>query len=91
MKELPVNVVLYKKTARFTDENVPPALLSTHYTKKSSWAKIVVLSGSIRYLIEGENKEIIELSPLKYGVIEPQIAHHLELSGGVEFYIEFYK
>ncbi len=91
MKELPVDAVFYKKTDIFTDKTIPSALLSTHYTRKSTWGKIVVMRGSIRYVIDGENSEIIELNPMKYGVIEPQMAHHLELSGSVEFYIEFHK
>ena len=91
MKDLPSHLVAYKKTKIFTDETVPSALLSTHYTKKSIWAKIVVLSGVLSYIIDSENPEVIELNPLKGGVIEPQIAHHLEVSASVEFYIEFYK
>ena len=90
MKDLPGHLVAYKKTKIFTDETVPPALLSTHYTKKSTWAKIVVLSGVLSYIIDYEIPEIIELKPDTFGVIEPQIPHHLEIITEVEFYIEFY-
>ena len=91
MKKLPENVSAYKRTKVFSDETVANALLKTHYTKKGCWGKLAVLKGSLIYHIEGEEAESLKIHETNFGVIEPQVPHHIEISGSVEFYVEFYK
>lgn len=91
MKNLPENVNSYKKTATFNQETVPAGLLKAHTTKAGTWGKINIISGKLLYMIETEPQESIELSPSKYGVVEPEVPHHVQPLGEVEFFVEFYK
>lgn len=91
MKELPKNTQAYKKTPMFTQETVPVGLLKNHTTKAGTWGKICISKGKLLYVIEGKPQESIELSPSKYGVVEPEIPHHVKPLGEVEFFVEFYK
>ena len=91
MKELPIDVKPYKQTPVFTETTVPKGLLKDHQTKAGTWGKIVILEGELRYrIIEPEQEEQL-LSPECYGVVEPEILHHVEPVGKVQFYVEFYQ
>jgi len=89
MKELPDNVTAYKRTPVFTLKTIPKALLSSHKTRAETWGKICILKGELLYTI-GEH-ESITLNQEKFGVVEPEILHHIKAIDEVEFYIEFYK
>lgn len=91
MKELPSHVSAYKKTSVFTQKTVPAGLLKAHTTKAGTWGKINIISGKLLYVIETEPLESIELSPSKYGVVEPEVPHHVQPLGETEFFVEFYK
>ena len=90
MKSLPSNVAPYKKTDVFNETSVPQGLLNNHRTLPGVWGKIVVLEGTLKYVIEGQEKEY-ELSSDRLGVVEPQVIHHVKPMGKVTFYVEFYK
>jgi len=91
MTELPSNVSAYKRTPEFTEENIPSGLLKDHNTKESVWGKIVILEGKLEYTIQEPELEVVELSPHKFGVVEPTISHHIKPLGTVKFYVEFYR
>lgn len=91
MQHLPDDVVAYKRTATFTRESVPKALLGEHRTKVGTWGKIVVLEGHLLYRILEPEVEEVRLSPERYGVVEPAVLHQVEPLGDVEFYVEFYR
>lgn len=91
MKELPKDVVAYKKTPVFTEKSVPAGLLKDHNTKEGTWGKIVILKGEIDYTIQSTPQETIRLSTELYGVVEPTVLHFIKPVGEVEFFVEFYK
>lgn len=91
MKTLPQEVQAYKKTPLFNQENVPAGLLKSHTTKAGTWGKICINKGILLYVIEEQPQESIELSPTTYGVVEPEVPHHVKPLGEVEFFVEFYK
>ncbi|MFA6238049.1 MAG: DUF1971 domain-containing protein [Bacteriovorax sp.] len=91
MKQLPPNVIAYKKTKIFTEEIIPDGLLKNHQTLPEVWGKIVILKGRLEYVIQSEPIEIVSLDDKKFGVVEPQILHHVRALGPVEFYVEFFK
>lgn len=90
MKDLPGNVASYSVTPEFTRATVPKGLLRRHQTKAGTWGKIIVLEGRLRYRILEPELEETELSPAKYGVVEPSVLHEVEPIGHVRFYIEFF-
>lgn len=91
MKQLPENLVSYKKTPEFDEESVPNGLLHAHQTKAGVWGKIVVLEGRLQYTINEPEKEVIELDENNHGVVEPTILHEVKPLGKVRFYVEFYR
>jgi len=91
MKQLPSDLTAYKRTPEFTETSIPQGLLKDHNTKQGVWGKIVVLDGSLEYIIQEPEIEIIKLSSSKFGVVEPTIKHHVKPIGAVKFYVEFYR
>ena len=89
MKTLPDHVVAYQRTDLFTQDSVPSGLLKDHSTKEGVWGLIQVRKGRLEYTIE--NKEVHILTPVKNGVVEPTVSHHVRPLGEVLFSVEFYK
>lgn len=89
MKQLPESVVAYQRTPEFNETTIPKGLLKDHSTKSGVWGVIKVLSGELEYTIsEGD---VVILSRTCYGIVEPQVLHHVKPLGSVLFYVEFYK
>jgi tellurite resistance-related uncharacterized protein len=91
MKTLPDNVVPYKRTPEFNEDNIPNGLLNSHQTKDGVWAKIVVLEGRLQYSIDGAGNEGSILDKNVHGVVEPTVIHQVKPLGKVKFYVEFYR
>jgi tellurite resistance-related uncharacterized protein len=89
VKELPNDVVAYKKTPEFTEATVPSGLLRDHRTKAGVWGEIVVLEGCLEYIINEPVLEVVTLKEGQPGVVEPTIPHHITPLGPVRFYVEF--
>jgi tellurite methyltransferase len=87
---IPEGYVVTRRTPEFTQDTVPPALLSAHETKGGARALIHVLEGKLRSCIEAPASETI-LEPGQPGVIQPQVPHHVEPVGLVRFYLEFHR
>lgn len=89
MKNLPANIKEYKRTPDFTEDSIPKGLLCSHTTKAGTWGKIVIEEGKLLYRILEPEIEEIELSTEKFGVVEPQVPHEVEILGKVKFHVEF--
>lgn len=91
MKKLPENVETYKRTPTFTEDSIPKGLLASHTTKAGTWGKIVIEEGKLLYRILEPTLDEIELSPKRFGVVEPQVLHEVKPLGKVMFHVEFLK
>ena len=91
MKTIPVGMQPYKRTATFNQDSVPAALRRRHDTKPGAWAKIVVVSGKLKYRILSDPIEEVIVSPEQPGIVEETVPHEVEPVGPVVFYLEFYK
>lgn len=91
MKAMPRDMQPYKRTAVFTQDGIPAGLLHRHHTKAGVWARIVLLTGRLRYRILAEPPEEHILTPERPGVIEDGVPHEVAPLGEVEFYVEFYR
>lgn len=91
MKKLPENVKPYKKIDIFDEHSVPYGLLKDHSTKAGTWGKITLLEGKLLYRIQSNPIEEVELNPQKFGVVEPEVLHHVRVIGQVKFFVEFFK
>jgi tellurite resistance-related uncharacterized protein len=89
MKDLPADLSPSGKTPVFTQDSVPAGLLKDHRLAPGYWGKIVVLQGSLEYVIQSSPEERIELNPSRFGVVEPEVFHFVRPLGPVQFYVEF--
>lgn len=81
----------YTSTPVFKALSVPSGLLQGHCTKAGTWAKIVVLQGELRYVIETPRITAFTLTTEQDGVIEPGVRHHVEPAPHCEFRVDFYR
>jgi len=88
MPALPPGLIGYKRTATFSEDNVPAGLLRDHGTKEGVWALIVLETGSLEYTLE-EPAGTFLLTPEVPGVIPPVVRHRVKLVGPVRFHVEF--
>jgi tellurite resistance-related uncharacterized protein len=88
MPALPAGAREYKRTATFTEADLPAGLLRNHSTKEGSWALIVVEAGQLEYTIESPLSTFL-LTPQLPGVIAPTVPHRVNLVGPVRFHLEF--
>jgi tellurite resistance-related uncharacterized protein len=89
---IPDGLVLYKRTAEFTQDTVPAGLLSAHSTKDGVWGRIQVVEGELNYRVLDPRRRWKEtvLSPDLAGVVEPTILHDVTARGPTRFYVEFF-
>jgi tellurite resistance-related uncharacterized protein len=88
--ELPLHFVAYRRTADFTEQTLPAGLRRDHTTKAGIWAKIIVIEGRLRYVVETLNTDI-ELDASRIGIVVPEVPHRVEPARGVRFFVEFYR
>jgi tellurite methyltransferase len=90
-REIPSGYEPYRRTSLFDERSVPGALLDHHSTKRGVWARIHVTGGSLDYHLHAPFDSRERLTPLAPGVVLPEVEHHLELSGPVSFFVEFWR
>jgi len=87
---LPPDVEHVRTTPEFTGQTVPAGLLKAHRVAADVWGLVRVRHGTMTFVLEATG----ERRPLVAGelqVIEPDVAHHIELGDGAVFVVEFYK
>ena len=86
----PKQLVAYQTSSVFTETTVPARLQKAHDTKAGTWAKLIVQTGALTYVIE-ETGATQHVDAENVGLIFPQQLHHVEISEPVTFYLEFYR
>jgi tellurite resistance-related uncharacterized protein len=95
MATIPDNVVPYYQSPEFSETTLPSALRHEHRTKPGVWARIRVITGSVRYrILGGEAEHELArdpelLTPGRDGIVEPEVLHRLEVDEPVSLYVEF--
>jgi len=89
MQPLPPSLQVYRQTPEFTEGTIPAGLRSTHTTRAGVWARIRIAEGElVLRILEPEREELV-LTPLRPGVLPPQVPHCVEPRGPVRFCVEF--
>ncbi len=88
--ELPPGSRLVRTTQEFTGQTVPDGLLSAHRVASGVWGRLVVLEGSVVFVVE-ESSESRVVPAGGSQVIEPEMPHHVEVTEGARFVVEFYR
>lgn len=89
--ELPQGHTAYKRTPVFDEGSIPAGLQSHHSTKRGVWAVIHVLSGRLRYVLDGLDAREQLLDPDHPGIVLPEVLHHVTAEGPVQFFVEFHR
>lgn len=87
MTTLPEHLTRYFQSELFTQ--VPTKLAANHSLRGGTWARIKIVSGTARLVFSDGDQH--SLSPEQPGVVPPQLTHHLEPTGPVAFYVEFFR
>lgn len=90
-REMPDGFAPYRRTATFDETTLPAALRARHSTKAGVWARIHVLRGRLRYVIEPPIGTSEVLTPEAPGVVLAEVEHRVEPLGPVELFVEFWR
>ena len=87
---LPDSVHLERTTPTFTAETVPAGLQREHHLAPGRWGRLRVDEGALTFVVEatGESRR---LTAGESQVIEPEVAHHVEVEPGASFAVELYR
>lgn len=91
LEELPKSVSKYSSSPVFDKDSVPQALRKEHRTKPGVWAKAIVLEGSIDFIFEDKPDDPITIQAGNFAIAEPEVPHHVNVTGPVKFQLEFYR
>ncbi|MDM0033450.1 DUF1971 domain-containing protein [Variovorax sp. J22P271] len=87
--ELPEHYKPYRSSPVFTETTAPASLRKDHSTRGGVWARIHVLEGQLRYVVDRWGTDVT-LTPQTPGIVVPDVLHHIEPLGPVRFFVEFY-
>lgn len=88
---LPAGVELVRTTPVFDQSTVPDGLLAAHRVADGVWGRLVVRSGSLRFVFEDDAGDGRELTAGESTAIPPARPHHLVVEGPVTFLVEFHR
>ena len=89
--EWPDGLVPYRRTPEFDETTIPGGLRSEHATKRGAWARIHVVSGTLRYCVGAPIHRSFRVEPASGAIIVPEIPHRVEPEGPVRFFVEFWR
>ena len=84
-------LIKYCETPIFTGETVPAKLTREHNTQAGVWGRLVILEGTLDYIVPSMPEESRNLSKGESGIIELQVIHFVTPQKGTAFRAEFYK
>lgn len=82
--------MLVRTTDVFDNESIPAGLLRVHRIAAGTWGRLVVHSGSIRFVFEDDPDDEITVAAGQGIVIPPASPHRVRLSEQASFAVEFY-
>ena len=88
---MPEGMVLTRTTDVFDNDTVPAGLLKAHRVADSVWGRLVVHSGSVRFVFEDKGDAAAVVKAGETLVIPPGRLHHVEPDAAATFAVEFYR
>lgn len=89
--DLPPGLTKSGQTPIFTEKTVPEKLTALHDTKPGVWGKLMVLEGTLDYIVPGPPPAFERLRAGEHGIIEPTVPHRVEPVGKATFFVAFYR
>lgn len=94
--ELPDGLELARTTPEFDEHSVPTGLRNAHEVADGVWGRLVVATGSVRFVFEDAPSvggvpggRVVNAG--EHQVIPPRRRHHVETIGPVGFHVEFHR
>ena len=87
---LPQEAVKIGSTPAMTEETVVPGILKKHLAPKGKFGYLVVEEGSLQFVWEDEENNVLDADPDHPIVIFPERYHHVSITAKVRFRVEFY-
>ena len=78
-------------TPSMTEETVVPGILKKHLAPKGKFGYLVVEEGSLQFVWEDEEDNVLDADPQHPIVIFPERFHHVSIKDKVRFRVEFYE
>jgi tellurite resistance-related uncharacterized protein len=77
-------------TPSMNEETVVPGILKKHLAPKGKFGYLVVEEGSLQFVWEDDEDNVLDADPAHPIVIFPERYHHVSITGKVRFRVEFY-
>ena len=90
-EKLPENAIKAGSTPSMTEETVVPGILNKHLAPKGKIGYLVVEEGSLQFVWEDEEDNVLDADPEHPIVIFPERFHHVLITEKVRFRVEFYE
>lgn len=88
---LPEGAKKVGSTPSMTEETVVPGILKKHLAPKGKYGYLVVEKGSLQFVWEDEENNVLDADPDHPIVIFPERYHHVAIKDSVQFRVEFYE
>lgn len=88
---LPAGLVYVRTTDVFDNVTAPAGLRRAHRVADSTWGRLVVHTGTLRFVWEDDPEHPVVVRAGGTVVIPPARLHHVEFDGPAAFAIEFYR
>ena len=90
-ESLPDKAIKVGSTPSMTEETVVAGILKKHLAPKGKFGYLVVEEGSLQFVWEDDENNVLDADPEHPIVIFPERFHHVSITGKVRFRVEFYK
>lgn len=88
--EIPTGLEFVRSSVLWTEKNVPQRLLRNHRLGRSTWGRILVQRGALRFIMSTTPPIDTVLGPGASQAVPPEVDHELRLLGPVSFTIDFF-
>lgn len=88
---LPQGATKVGATPGMTEETVVPGILKKHLAPEGKFGYLVVEKGALQFVWEDDPENVLDADPEHPIVIFPERYHHVEITGEVQFRVEFYQ
>lgn len=88
---LPKRAIKVGSTPSMTQETVVPGILKKHLAPKGKFGYLVVEEGSLQFVWEDDQNNVLDADSEHPIVIFPERFHHVLITKNVRFRVEFYE
>ena len=88
---LPEGALKVGATPSMNEKTVVPGILNNHLAPKGKYGYLVVEQGTLQFVWEDDQENVLDADQDHPIVIFPERFHHVKITGNVQFRVEFYQ